>query len=96
MSWLSKLFGGTGEGADTAPAQSVTAEVYKDLRISPEPIHEGQVWRIAARITGEVDGETRSHHMIRADTLASREAAATASVAKAKQMIDEQGMRVLD
>ncbi|MFZ3580834.1 HlyU family transcriptional regulator [Loktanella sp. DJP18] len=96
MSWLSKIFGGKDGEADAAPSDQVNAEVYKDLRIVPEPIKDGQVWRIAARITGEVDGVTRAHHMIRADTLASQEAAATASVAKAKQMIDEQGMRVLD
>ena len=34
--------------------------------------------------------------MLRADTLSSREEAVIASVAKAKQMIDEQGLRVLD
>ena len=95
MSWLSKIFGGKSDGA-VAPDVDATAEDYKGLRITAEPIREGQVWRIAARITGEVDGVARSHHLIRADTLSSREEAATASVAKAKQMIDEQGMRVLD
>ena len=95
MSWLSKLFGGKADGA-AAPADDTTAEDYKGLHITPDPIREGQVWRIAARITGEVDGAARTHHMIRADTLSSREEAAIASVAKAKQMIDEQGLRVLD
>ena len=93
MSWLSKLF---GRAETEAGAQPEAAEVYKDLRIVPEPIREGQVWRIAARISGEVDGTLRTHHMIRADTLTTREEAASASLAKARQMIDEQGMRVLD
>ena len=95
MSWLSKLFGGKPDSA-AAHADATTPEDYKGLQITPDPIREGQVWRIAARISAEVDGVARSHHMIRADTLSSREEAATASLAKAKQMIDEQGMRVLD
>ena len=96
MSWLSKLFGGRDGDADGAPATDAAAEDYKGLTIIPAPIKEGNVYRISAQISGAVDGETRSHHMIRADTLSSREEAATASLAKAKQMIDEQGLRVLD
>ena len=96
MSWLSKLFGGKADDAAVSSAAGAATEDYKGLRITPEPIREGQVWRIAARIRGEVDGATRTHHMIRADTLSSREEAAVASVDKAKKMIDEQGMRVLD
>ena len=58
MSWLSKLFGGKADGA-AAPADGTIAEDYKGLRITPDPIREGQVWRIAARITGQVDGATQ-------------------------------------
>ena len=96
MSWLSKLFGGREGDADGAPATDAAAEDYKGLTITPAPIKEGSVYRISARISGVVDGATLTHHMIRADTLSSREEAVTASIAKAKQMIDEQGMRVLE
>ena len=96
MSWLSKIFGGKTAGAEAAPSLDTAAEVYKGLTITPAPIKEGNVYRISAHISGEVAGAARTHHMIRADTLSSREEAATASVDKAKKMIDEQGMRVLD
>ena len=83
MSWFSKLFGG-----GTPPAAEPVA--YEGFAITPDPESANGQWRIAATI--EKDG--RSHRMIRADTMASREQCADASVAKAKQMIDEQGDRL--
>ena len=95
MSWLSRLFGGKTDDAEVTGTDAPSEE-YKGLRITPAPMKEGNVFRISAHISGAVDGTPRSHHMIRADTLSSREEAVTASIAKAKQMIDEQGMRVLE
>lgn len=86
MSLLSRLFGGGG-GAKPPAAEP---ETYKGFTIHPEPIREGQVFRISARI--EKDG--RSHTLIRADTLADRDGAVTASLGKARQLIDEQGDRL--
>ena len=86
MSWLSRLFGGTS-GADSA---ATTAEDYKGFRITPTPIREGGHHRISARI--EKDG--RVHELIRADTTTDRDEAASLSLAKARQMIDEQGDRL--
>lgn len=86
MSLLRKLFGGGG-GAATPEAE---AETYQGFTIRPDPIREGATWRIAALI--EKDGQ--SHHLIRADTLDSFEAAAEASARKARQVIDEQGTRL--
>ena len=84
MAWLSKLFG----GSDASP--SVPPETYKDFAITPQPQKDASGWRIAALI--EKDGQT--HHLIRADVLNDQEAAITASVNKAKQVIDEQGERL--
>ncbi|WP_300031749.1 HlyU family transcriptional regulator [uncultured Roseobacter sp.] len=92
MSFLKKLFGGGGGGGDKAPDAEVVT--YKDFRITPTPIAEGNTFRISATIEKDTDGETRSHSLIRADTLQGREAAEEASVSKAKQVIDEQGDRI--
>lgn len=87
MSILSRLFSRGGGGED----HEVTPEDYEGYLIHPEPVDEGEHWRIAARIEKEIDGALQSHHLVRADTAADAEAAAARSIAKAKQLIDEQG-----
>ena len=83
MSLLKRLFG-------SKPAEEV-AETYNGFRIIAAPIPEGGKYRLAARIEKDVDGETKAHQVIRADTFDSLEQAQTVSVTKAKQVIDEQG-----
>ncbi|MGR3539868.1 MAG: HlyU family transcriptional regulator [Hasllibacter sp.] len=87
MSFLKKLFG----GGRSAP-EDARPVAHEGFAITPRPAPEGGKWRIGALI--EKDGQ--SHHMIRADLLESREAAAEASLRKARQMIDEQGKRLFD
>lgn len=86
MAFWKKLLGG---GAASKPAAEVIE--YKGLRITPQPISEEGGYRICALIEGEVAGETRTHTLIRADVLRDRDDAAEASVAKARQMIDQMG-----
>ncbi|MEM1366290.1 MAG: HlyU family transcriptional regulator [Pseudomonadota bacterium] len=89
MSFLKKLFGGGSGGGEAAPA--TPAEVYKDFAITPDPMKDGQQWRLAGYISKTVDGEEKRHHLIRADLFAGQDVAATATIAKARQVIDEQG-----
>jgi len=84
MALFSKLFGG-----GKAPEPSAS-ETYKDFVITPTPQKESGGWRLAARI--EKDGQ--AHTLIRADVLQTKEQADAASIAKAMQMIDEQGGRL--
>jgi len=88
MSLLSRLFGGKPKEA------TETFETYQEMRIYPTPMREGSHYRLAARIEKDVDGEIRTHDVIRADTFESHDQAASASIAKAKQVIDEQGNRL--
>ena len=85
--FLSRLFG--GRPAEPAAAPS---EVYEGYTITADPGQAADGYRIGAVI--ERDG--RRHVLIRADTLRDRDAAVEASVAKARQVIDEQGMRLFD
>ncbi|MEL6211553.1 MAG: HlyU family transcriptional regulator [Pseudomonadota bacterium] len=85
MSLLSKLFGGGG-AAQSEP----TTETYQGFTITPEPQRDGTNWRIAAKI--EKEGMT--HTLIRADQLSDRAECEKFSIAKAKQVIDEQGDRL--
>jgi hypothetical protein len=84
MALFSKLFGG-GKTSEPAPS-----ETYNDFSITPVPQKESGGWRLAARI--EKDG--KQHMLIRSDVLQSKEQADDASVAKAKQVINEQGDRL--
>jgi hypothetical protein len=87
MPFWDRLFGkGTAEEPASAPS-----EEHKGFRITPKPIRDGGQYRVAARIEKEVGGVLRVHDLVRADTLASPDEAKALSLAKARQMIDEQG-----
>ncbi|WP_255599018.1 HlyU family transcriptional regulator [Hasllibacter sp. MH4015] len=87
ISFLSKLFG----GGSNAAKSSTPAEEHEGYRIYPAPTKESGGYRIGARIEKDIDGETKVHHLIRADQCQSPEEAEKISVLKAKQMIKEQG-----
>lgn len=86
-----KLFG--RKGAEVKEAEAVT---YQGFRIYPDPQKDGGQYRITARIEMDIDGETKTHTLIRADTIGGLEAATEATINKAKQVIDEQGKRLFD
>ena len=88
--FLGKLFGG-GDGEGKPAVEAGTAVEYQGFTIRPEPYQKGGQWQLAARITKTIDGETKEHHLIRADLVAELAEAQTSSVMKAKRMIDEQG-----
>ena len=90
MSFLKKLFGG-GKGSSSAPA-----EMHNGFAVFSEPIKDGSVWRIAARIEKEIDGELKVHKMVRADTLQGQDEAAKASLDKARMLIDQQGESIFN
>ncbi len=88
MSLFSKLFGGG------TPKSEPTPEVHNGFNIFIEPHKSGNVFCVGARIEKEIDGERKSHMMIRADSFPSEQTAAEISLIKAKNFIDEQGDRI--
>jgi hypothetical protein len=89
MPFWSRLFGSSGSATETA---SANVEDYKGFLIAATPIREGGQFRVAARI--ERDG--RRHDLVRADTMASLDEATSISLAKARQLIDERGDKLLE
>ncbi|QIE42197.1 hypothetical protein G5B39_09710 [Rhodobacteraceae bacterium SC52] len=87
MSILSRLF---GKGSPE-PKEPET-ETHEGFEIYAEPINEGGNWRLAGRIVKAVDGIEHTHTLIRADLLDSEAAAISATFAKARQVIEEQGL----
>lgn len=88
MSFFAKLFGG---GTDTPKTSNTPAEEHAGFKIYVEPMKEAAGYRISARIEKDVDGETQSHHMIRADVCQNLDEAHSTSLLKAKMLIDQQG-----
>ncbi|MDA7426080.1 HlyU family transcriptional regulator [Thalassococcus lentus] len=88
MSLFSKLFGGGKDAPAPEPIE------YEGFRIIPEPAAEDGQFRLAARIERDIDGETKTHHLIRADLIRDRKECEEAAVFKAKQMIDQMGSRI--
>lgn len=89
MSFLKKLFGG-GSNEPSAAA----SEMHEGYIITPAPMAESGQFRLCAEIRKEIDGEMKTHTLIRADMFSSADQAVEASVLKAKQVIREQGERM--
>ena len=82
-------------GAASQPAPSEPVE-YKGFSIEAAPINEDGKFRTAGYISGEVDGEIRRVQFIRADQNSALELAIDHSITKGRQIIDEQGSKLLD
>ena len=92
MSFLKRIFGGGSAGP--AADRAVAEETYEGHRIEATPMKEGSQWRLCARLTKTIGDDARTHQLIRADLFQSETDAATAAIAKARQVIDEQGDRL--
>ncbi len=96
MSFLKKLFGG-GDSGQAAKAPTVDAEdEYKGYLIRATLMREGSEYQIAGTIEKEIDGETKTYSFIRADKMSSKDDCAAMTIAKAKQIIDEQRGQIFD
>jgi hypothetical protein len=80
-------------GSATAPAEEDPVE-YTGYRIRPTPFPRQGAYQTAGIIEKEVGGEVKEHRFVRAETHSSHEEAIAFSIAKAKQIIDEQGERL--
>ena len=87
MSFLKKLFGGSGAVTPKGPEP----ELYKGYAIFPDPLADGKGYRLGARVEKEIAGELKIHRLIRADTFSASDAAGEAAIQKAKVAIDQMG-----
>ena len=92
--FLKSIFGGGSGDGDTATAGAEPVE-YNGYTIEPSPIKEGSQYRTAGFISAEYQGEIKRIQFIRADNNADRDAAVEHSLAKGRQIIDEQGEALL-
>ncbi len=90
MSLWKTLFGGGSETAATPAAH----ENYNGYLVEAAPYPADGQYQVAGVISKEINGARQEHKFIRADRFASRDEAATFSITKAKQIIDQNGDRI--
>ena len=103
MSFLKSLFGlgtsavatGTAAAPVTAPVTVQSAE-HGGCLIEAQPYAAAGQFQCAGLISKEIAGTRREHRFVRADRFASRDEAASFSLTKARQIIDQQGHRLFD
>lgn len=91
---LGKLFKSIFGGSTESEELSEPLE-YKGFMIEAAPLSQDGRFRSAGYISGELDGEVRRVQFIRADDNTDRQAAIDHSILKARQIIDEQGAKLL-
>jgi hypothetical protein len=92
MSFLKSLFGGGGRSDDAAKGDKALAEEdYKGFTIKAVAMSAGSEHQLAGAIEKEIGGELKSYKFVRADKFTSREDATAMSLAKGRQLVDEQG-----
>ncbi|WP_086980900.1 HlyU family transcriptional regulator [Vibrio aphrogenes] len=92
MGFLSKLFG--FGGSKPTAKQEIEPIEYNGFLIYPDPIAEGGQYRIAGKITKEVDGELQEHRFIRSDVLSSKADACELMVKKSQMFIDQSSGKI--
>lgn len=92
---LKKLFSALFNSPAPAVVE-VTPTKYEGYLIYPEPMAEGGQYRLAGRITREVDGEVLTHRFIRSDLFVNPADAERFMVQKAHTFIDQMGERMFE
>ncbi|MEH6652517.1 MAG: HlyU family transcriptional regulator [Motiliproteus sp.] len=87
FSTLKSLFGAVDSDSAPSAATAEDSVDYLDYQITPAPIKNGPMYRVAATIS---KGD-KSHQLIRADEMSCRQSCIEISLRKAKEMIDQQG-----
>ncbi len=87
MGFFSKLFGSNKEKNVTV----VEPVEYKGFLIYQDSLAENGQYRIAGRITKEIEGELKEHRFIRSDVVSGKSDADDLMLKKAQMFIDQMG-----
>jgi len=90
MSFLKKLFGGGDDGGNGG-GKVLGEETYQGFTVRALEMKAGSEFQLCGEIEKEVGGELKVHKFVRADRLSSPDQAETATLAKGRQIVDEQG-----
>ena len=95
MSFLKRLFGGGGGGEAEAPAFAKDIE-YKGFVVRATPYKRDGQYQTSGTVSKEIGGVVKEHKFVRADRFAGLDDAVEVSLAKGRQIIDEQGERIFN
>lgn len=87
--FLKRLFGSPAN--QNEPPVGEPDEVYQGIEVFALPVKEGGQWRIAGTLKRTVDGETVERRFMRADLLPDEASAKSATLGKARLIIDQNG-----
>lgn len=85
MGLFARIFGKTKQ----AKLPEIEPIEYQGFLIYPEPMAENGQFRVAGRITRELQGELKTHRFIRSDLVASKADAEELMLKKAQLFIDQ-------
>lgn len=84
------------ETEGSGPGEVAEVEQYRGFELLARPVSEGGVWRVAGTVRRPGDDEGPQHDFVRANTMLNRDEAVQMSLLKARQLVDEQGARLLE
>lgn len=87
--FFKRLFGSAAN--ENEPQSDEPDEVYNEVELFARPVKEGGQWRIAGMIRKRVDGTIVERKFVRADLLPDPDTAKTATLGKAKLIVDQNG-----
>lgn len=92
MSFWKKLFGsGGGDDPSVGTGAGAPEEQYKGFTIRASLLPAGREYQLSGTIEKEVGGVMKRQDFVRADRFSSKEEAQSFTLAKGRQIIDEQG-----
>ena len=91
MSFWKNLFGGGDAAPKSIEPAVVGEESYKGYTIKAITMTVGSEYQLAGTIEKDIDGEAKSYQFVRADRFSSKDDVVSFSLAKGRQIIDEQG-----
>jgi hypothetical protein len=95
MSFLKRLFGGGGTSEAQAPAVAKEIE-HKGFVVRATPYKRDGQYQTSGTVSKEIGGVVKEHKFVRADRFAGLDDAVEVSLAKGRQIIDEQGERIFN
>ena len=95
MSFLKRLFGGGGGSEAEAPATAKEIE-HKGFTIRATPYKRDGQYQTSGTVAKEIGGVVKEHKFIRADRFAGLDDAVEVSLAKGRQIVDEQGEKIFN